>query len=194
MRKFLDKLYALSGGVAALCIVMITGLVFAQVVLNLTDKIWASIFGGAIGLTIPSYADFTGFFLATASFFALAYTLKEGGHIRVSLFIQRLPEKSRRHIEIWCCALASVISLYFTYYTVLLIIDAFQYNDLSSGMIAVPLWVPQSAMAMGLLVLSIALIDELFTVLLGQDPSYADKGENLLAGNDAIPSSIIDAE
>jgi len=194
MRRFLDNLYALSGGVAALCIVIITGLVFAQVMLNLTDKIWAATFGRAIGLTIPSYADFTGFFLAAASFFALAYTLKEGGHIRVTLFIQRFPEKIRRFIEIWCCALASAISLYFTYYTVLLMMETFQYNDLSSGMIAVPLWVPQSAMAMGLLVLSTALVDEFFTVLMGHNPSYADKGENLLAGNDPIPSSIIDGE
>ena len=52
--------------------------------LNLIDRISSLLTGQAIGLTIPSYADFTGFFLAASSFFALAHTHREGGHIRVS--------------------------------------------------------------------------------------------------------------
>jgi len=194
MRPFLDGLYRTSGLISAGFITIICTIVFAQVLLNIVDRISSLTTGSAIGLSIPSYADFTGFFLAAASFFALAFTLREGGHIRVTLFIQHTSTKFRRIIEFWCIGLASAVSIYFSWYAWLLVVEAFEYNDLSSGMIPVPLWIPQSAMLAGLVVLSIALVDEIFGLLRGEDASYHNKGENLLEDQEPIPTSIIDGE
>ena len=194
MRSFLDWLYRMSGWVSASFIAAICILVFAQVILNIIDRLSTLITGSAIGLAIPSYADFTGFFLAAASFFALAFTLREGGHIRVTLFIQNVSPGIRRLFEFWSIGLATAVSVYFTWYMGLLVLESFKFNDLSSGMIAVPLWMPQSGMLIGLIVLSIALIDEFFGLLSGGDPSYQNKGENLLEDQEPIPNSIIDAE
>ena len=184
MRHLLDRLYLLSGALAALFIFLICAVVMAQVVLNLIDKIARMATGSAIGLTIPSYADFTGFFLAAASFLALAYTLREGGHIRVTLFLSSLRSPLRRVFEFWCVGAAAAMTLYFTWYMALLVHESFVYNDLSPGMIAVPIWIPQSSMLIGLAVLSIALMDELVGLFAGREASYAGKGENLLDGDD----------
>lgn len=54
------------------------------------------------------------------------------------------------------------------------------YNDLSPGMVAIPIWIPQTAMLIGLTVLSIALVDELACSLCGKQPSYVGAGEKLL--------------
>ena len=187
MRRFLDKLYKWSGLLAATFIASICLLVFAQVILNLIDRIAKMTTGSAIGLAIPSYADFTGFFLAASSFLALAYTLREGGHIRVSLFIQNTGPKTRHFIELWCLALALAASAYFTWYAGHLVYESLKFNDLSAGMIAVPVWIPQSAMLIGLSILTIALIDEITDVLKGNDPSYTGKGENLLENEAPLP-------
>jgi TRAP-type C4-dicarboxylate transport system permease small subunit len=189
MRKYLNKLYTASGWTAALFILSICVLVMAQVTLNLIDKIAAATIGTAIGLTVPSYSDFTGFFLAAASFLALAYTLREGGHIRVSLVIQQLSPRFQRITDIWSIALGGATTLYFTWYTALLTHESYSYHDLSSGMVAVPLWIPQMGMLVGLIVLSIAFIDELFAVLSGNDPSFAGKSENLLDDSSTVASS-----
>ncbi len=181
MRIFLDKIYKTSGWLGAVCIALICLLVLCQVGLNLFDRISTAFTGSAIGLTIPSYADFTGFLLAAASFLSLAYTLREGGHIRVALVISRLPKRLHRLVEIWCIGFASTVSLYFSWYIAKLTRESFVYNDLSSGMIAVPIWIPQSFMLFGLIILSIALLDELVTVFRGEIPSYTLKGEKLLA-------------
>ena len=154
MRSFLDWLYRMSGWVSAGFIAAICALVFAQVILNAVDRASTLLTGSAIGLSIPSYADFTGFFLAAASFFALAFTLREGGHIRVTLFIQNTSPRLRRILEFWCIGLAAAVSIYFTWYMGLLVRDSFNFNDLSSGMIAVPLWIPQAGMLAGLVVRS----------------------------------------
>ncbi|MCD6580669.1 MAG: TRAP transporter small permease [Desulfuromusa sp.] len=166
-RQALDHLYMMSGLLGATFIAMIFLLVLGQVSLNAIDRISGLLMGSAIGLTIPSYADFTGFFLAAASFLALAYTLRQGEHIRVTLFLSHLSDRVRRWFEVWCLAVTSALTLYFTWYTLLLVRDSYSYHDLSSGMIAVPIWIPQLAMFLGLLVLAIALLDSLFMSLFG---------------------------
>ena len=183
VRRYLDGLYLASGWLAAIFIALICTLVVAQVSLNLVDRVSSVITGTAIGLTIPSYADFTGFFLAAASFLALAHTLREGGHIRVTLVISRLSRAWRRGVEIWCVAVAAAISCYFTWYTLLLVHASWSYHDLSTGMVAIPLWIPQSAMLLGLTVLSVALFDELSSVVRGKEPSYEENEENLIEQN-----------
>lgn len=175
LRTWLNILYKISGWVAASFIAAICFLVVCQVSLNAIDKISMSLTGTAVGLTIPSYADFTGFFLAAASFLALAHSLREGAHIRVTLVFSHFPPSIRKILEIWCVLFASSITIFFTWYTGNLTYESYSYNDLSAGMIAVPLWIPQTAMFAGLLVLSIALIDELFCQLLGNRPSYEPK-------------------
>ncbi len=180
MRKWLDALYKGSCWLAAGFLAAICLLVVCQVSLNLLDRLSSLLTGSAIGLTIPSYADFTGYFLAASSFLALAFTLREGGHIRVSLIISHFSPGLRHVTEIWCTGLATCMSLYFTWYTFSLTRESFTYNDLSPGMVAVPIWIPQTAMLGGLIILSIALLDELICVARGNEPSYAEKGESLM--------------
>lgn len=188
LRRNLNRLYLWSCWLAAGYIAAICLLVVCQVGLNFLDRLSTLLTGSAIGLTIPSYADFTGFFLAAASFLALAHTLRQGGHIRVSLIISHLGPIARRIVEIWCIVLAGTVSIYFSWYTFMLIRESFIYNDLSPGMIAIPIWVPQTAMFTGLVVLSIALIDELICSLMGKEPSYVGAGEKLLEDNRDISS------
>lgn len=184
MRHYLNRLYLWSGWIAAFFIAAICAVVFAQVMLNLIDRISTLTTGSAIGLTIPSYADFTGFFLAASSFFALAHTHREGGHIRVSLIIQNLPPKLRRAVEFWSVGLAVLATAYFTFYMALLVFESFSYHDLSPGIIPVPIWIPQSAVMAGLAVLTIALIDDFVALMQGRPASYEGKGENLLEGEE----------
>jgi TRAP-type C4-dicarboxylate transport system permease small subunit len=186
MRRYLDLLYKGSGWLAAGCIAVICLLIVCQVMLNLIDRVSSLITGAAVGLTIPSYADFTGFFLAAASFMALAHTLREGAHIRVSLVVSRLPKTLHRPLELWCLAFGLAVTAYFSWYTAKLTYESYFYQDLSSGMIAVPLWVPQSAMLCGLVILTVAFLDELVTVLSGGKASYEAKGEKLLVTDDPL--------
>jgi len=172
MRRLLDRLYSASGAVAAVFLAAICGVVLLQVGANIVDAVAGRITGSPVGLVIPSYAEFAGYFLVASSFFALAYTLRAGDHIRVSLLIGRLRPGPRRVIEIWCSASGALLSAYFAWYAVGLVLESFTYHDLSSGMVPVPLWIPQAAMAGGLIVLTIALADECLAVLRGRMPTY----------------------
>ncbi len=174
MRRVLDAIYTTSGWLAAFFIFAIAAIVLLQVAANLIDAIAAAATGEALGLVIPSYADFAGFFLAASSFLALAYTLRSGGHIRVNLFIRTLNETHRQWVELWCAAVGAGVSGYFTWFAFGLMLESIEFGDLSPGMVPVPLWIPQSAVTLGLSVLTIAFVDELLTILNGRRPSYRD--------------------
>ncbi len=172
MRTFLDRLYLFSGVASAICLVLICLIVVAQVSLRFADNIVYLLTGDRYGLMVPSAAEFSGFFLAAASFLALAYTLRHGAHIRVNLFIRNVRGRARDLIEIFCLTVAAGISIFFAWNTFLMVVDSWQFHEVSFGIVPVPLWIPQSAMLAGLVILSVALLDDLAAVLRGRPPSY----------------------
>ena len=157
--------------------VLICAIVLLQVVSNLIDRILFWTTGELIGIIIPSYSDFAGFFLTASTFLALAYTFREGGHIRVTLLVQRTSRRARWIFELWCLGFASLFMVYFTYYATLLMMESLEYSDLSTGIVPVPLWIPQAAMVLGLAVFTIALLDDFVRTAAGRSPSCADDEE-----------------
>lgn len=155
IRKALDKLYISSGAVASLLIAGICLLVCTQVIFNLITR-----FGGlSVNLTIPSYGDFAGYMLAASSFLALAYTLTQGGHIRVNLVLTRLPTRARWAAEILSLFACAIVSGYVTFYMAKLCWESYEFGDLSPGIVAIPIWIPQSSVLLGMIIFTVALID-----------------------------------
>lgn len=173
MRAFLDRLYVASGALAAAFLVAIAVIVLLQVGANLIDAVIKASGGEPYGLLIPSYAEFAGFFLAASSFFALAYTLRHGAHIRVELLVHRFGPRARHWVELWCVAVGAFVSGYFAWYSIALVLESLEFGDPSPGIIAIPLWIPQSGMALGLVVLTVAFLDDLVALLGRRPPSYA---------------------
>ncbi|MCF6344620.1 MAG: TRAP transporter small permease subunit [Devosiaceae bacterium] len=165
IRKTLDGLYSISGAIAAGFLALICLLVSVQVIFNLITKL----FGTTFALTIPSYAEFAGFFLAAASFLALAYTLMRGGHIRVTLILQFLPKRARLVFEVLGLAICAATAIYATYFMGRLTYESYSFGDLSPGIIAVPLWIPQTSLALGLGILAIALTDLTISTIIKRD-------------------------
>ena len=160
MRNFLDKLYLGAGMLAGLFIVLITLMILAQII------------GRWFGVLIPSTEDFAGFFLAAATFLALAYTFRMGGHIRVTILVHLL----KGNLQKVSLALALIVFIimvaYGTYHTGAFVYESWSFHELSQGYIPVPLWIPQLAMLLGLLIFLIALIDDLVLVLSGNIPTF----------------------
>ena len=180
LRRILDHLYRGSGALAAFFLCAIAIVVLLQVGANVANDITKWLTGTRGGLLVPSYADFGGFFLAATSFLALAYTLRVGGHIRVSLVLQHLGARSRRVAEFWSVSAGAFIAGFFTWYTIGLARESLEFDDRSTGIVSMPLWVPQAVMAMGLLILTIALVDEFVGLCRGRRPVYvADEDTSL---------------
>lgn len=165
MRKFLDTMYNFAGGLAALLIMAICLLVTAQVTANLITKM----FGTSLALTIPSYADFSGYFLAASSFLALSYTFKNEGHIRVLLVRDLLPKKVANVLNSIVLFIAAATACFMTFYMAFQVLEAHEFGDTSPGIVAIPLYIPQFFVFLGLLIFSISIIDTLVCSLTNKE-------------------------
>lgn len=166
MRSLLDKLYLASGYLSGFCIVLITLIITAQIV------------GRVFGFIVPSAEDFSGFALAAATFFGLAYTFREGGHIRVTLVIQHWTRGSRYIQELLVLIFGLLLVSFMSFYSVHMVWESYIFEEVSSGYIAIPIWIPQVPVALGILALNIAILDDVISVLKRKVPSYkAHEGE-----------------
>ncbi|WP_371157300.1 TRAP transporter small permease [Jannaschia sp. 2305UL9-9] len=137
-------------------------------------QIGARQFGHPIEMT-----ELSGFFLAASTFLGLAYTLIAGGHVRVSLVSQFVPDGVRRIVELWCCAIGLAITGFMTWQVGFFALETWRFNELSPGLLAIPMWIPQSAVAFGLAVLVLALLEQAVVVLRGQEPDYATNDDGV---------------
>ncbi len=176
MRAALNILYKTSGALGATFLALILITVLAQVLLNLADKIVKWVVGTPMGLLIPSYADFAGYFLAAGTFFALAYSFNHGAHIRVNLLLLQFPKALRQLAEVFSSGIAFFMSAYFTYWAADLMHDSWRFGDVSTGLVSIKLWIPQMTMVAGLCVLSIATLDALIQNLTGREAAYLAAG------------------
>lgn len=179
MRPVLEIMYRVSGGLAALFLLLILVAVLAQVSLNIFDEFATLFTGKPLGLLIPSYADFAGYFLAAGTFFALAYSFRNGAHIRVNLVLMRLTPRIRHWVELFACAIAVAFTIFFTWFAAHLTYESWRFGDVSPGLIAIKLWIPQTAMTVGLVMLAVAALDAFFQVLRGEEPDYATRGDDM---------------
>lgn len=118
---------------------------------------------------IPGLTAYSGYTMAAASFLALAYTFHESAHIRVEILISRLPGKIRYLAEIWCLGVATCISLYLTWFMFRLTYFSWKFEEHSEGADATMLWKPQSVVALGSVVLAIAVIHHFVKCLVSRN-------------------------
>jgi TRAP-type C4-dicarboxylate transport system permease small subunit len=168
VRPALQRLYELAGILGGIFMVLL--LVFVLYSVGPGVGLWLD---HSFGLPNPfpyvarSADEFAGYAMLASSFLALASTFGRGEHIRVTLFLQRLKGTARRLAEIWCLGLGTLLSGYLAWFTVRLCWQSYEINDLSTGLIAIPLWIPQVGMAAGAVVLFVAVVEQLVVVAAG---------------------------
>jgi len=156
MRRWLDRLYDAAGYLAALFLAGTLAMVLTGIA------------GRLLSFHVPGTDSYAGYCMAACGFLALAHTLKRGEHIRVSLILEHVGTKARRRLERAALVLATLLAALFAYYSIRLAFQSWQFNDVSTGNDATPLWIPQLTMAAGTLILLIAFADELVLELKGR--------------------------
>jgi TRAP-type C4-dicarboxylate transport system permease small subunit len=98
---------------------------------------------------IPGLDAYAGYAIAAALFLALPATLRQGDHIRVTLVLERLPNRLRAGLELACLLLAGALAGYLAWFALRLVWVSYTTHDVSTAADASPLWIPQIAVAVG---------------------------------------------
>lgn len=173
MRKALDGLYSAGLWFSALAMITIGVLVLCQVIGRVLDRTLIFFGGDALGLAVPSLAEFGGFLFVASAFLAFPATFRTGGHVRVTLLSTALSEGLlTRALQVLVLTAAVALAGFATWHSGLQAFDSYTFGTPSYGTIPVPLWLPQTAMTLGLLIFLVSLLDDLVAVLMGQTPAY----------------------
>lgn len=172
MRDLLNAIYRLSGGLAASFLAAIGVSVVIQVVAR------------QMGYPLDA-TEFAGFCLAASTFLALGYSLRHGAHVRVSLVLEFLPAWLKRGVEAWVCLCSLVVLSWLTWQAAIFTWQGYLFNEVSPGLMAIPLWIPQSGMVLGLGIIALAALDDLIAILTGGQVSYASESSETLTDRPA---------
>ncbi len=129
--------------------------------------------GRLVGLNVPAGDDLVAWSMVALAFLGLAHTFRKGEIIRMGLLVENLRGPMRTVFELVALSIGAAMSLYFAWHATMMTHDSWRFNDLANGVLPVPLWIPQLAYSGGLIILAIAMLDELAHVLRGGFPRYA---------------------
>lgn len=160
MRRWLDRLYdgsAYCGAffVCAIFVVMIGG--------ALTRP---------MGISLSGTDDLVSWMCAAAAFLPMASAFRRGDFVRMLLVLDKLSPARRRFGEIVALMVAFVASAILAGWATFGVYESWRYDEMSIGLLVVPIWIPQLSFAIGASILLIAVADELLAVLRGRRPAY----------------------
>ena len=113
------------------------------------------------GKSIMITDEYSAYMFAGFVMFGLAYTLKNNGHIRISVLTSRFSPNVQRIFRIYALIAVFFFTVYIFYYSVYMVYQAYVYQMRSDTVAQTLLWIPQLVMPIGFLVLALQIISEI---------------------------------
>ena len=156
LNNFLYKIYKFSGYIAAFFLILVA----TFILVGISSRIF--------GFYIRGLAEYSGYCMAASSFFALAFTFVEGGHIRITLFLEKISGNKKKYLETWCLIIASFFSGYLAFYFIKMLIISYKFQERSEGADEILIWIPQTSVAIGSSIFFICIFHKLILTTLNK--------------------------
>ncbi len=172
MRRFLDRLYAASGALAAVCLAGIVVVMLAQAGMR------------EIGMLLRGADDIVSWLCAATAFLALGHTFRRGELVRVGLLIERLAPGPRRAFALGALGLTVLFCGYMLYAAARFVYDSWRFEEVAQGLIQIPIWIPQTSFVAGAAILFVAVLDEFVVLMRGGTPAHQAAEDERRANKD----------
>lgn len=155
----------LAAGLGALLILAMTAIVAYGVVMRYgfgDPQVWTG--------------ELAGYLLVLTTMLGAAEALRRGDHIGVDLLTSRLGARARRWAEGWGLLLIVFVAGALLGSGLDMVAFSRMVGLLSDGYLEVPLWIPQSSVLLGMVLLLLAALGRLLRLLAGEDGREAEGG------------------
>lgn len=122
------------------------------------------------GWSQPWSVEYAIYLQCMVLFCGAGWTLRQGGHIRVSIILQALPPPMARLLDMAGCTFAIGVLGYACWALWQQWVRTFDFASTSFYPMATPLWIPQGFLTIGITLLALAFVARLVRVLLGEEP------------------------
>src|ERR1041385_3465978 len=157
----IEKLARLDGWIGAACLITLTLLMLAEITVRALSN-----FISWVPADIPVAWEYSSYLMAACFTFGAAMTLRAGGHIRVTLVLGRLAPPARRLFEV-AASLAATCFVGF----LSVAMARFAWSAFGRGQTSITsdtmLWIPESVVAFGMVLLALQFLSRFIQALLG---------------------------
>jgi TRAP-type C4-dicarboxylate transport system permease small subunit len=171
MKYIMTPLSRLALWLAAFCMLLLGTIVCLQLVTRLfrIPLVWGS--------------DIAGFLLVATTFMAFAPTLRNAVHVRVHLIMESVSSRGKQWLQLWSFGLGLYFAFYAARWSVIQVIESYRFKDVTTGIIPFPLWIPQSFMAAGFVIFTLAMLEGLLAVIAGVEPEKVASDIEMYSGD-----------
>lgn len=159
-RRLLERILNAAGALGAFCVFLIFVLMIVAGV------------GRQINAAVSGINDIVSWLCAAAAFFAMAHAFRHGDFVRVTLLLDKASPSTRRRMDVTCLVIAAISVGYLTWSATAFTYESWEFKEMATGLVVIPIWIPQSSFVVGCWLLLAAMVDELVTVIQGGKPSY----------------------
>ena len=153
IENFLHRVYKFSGILAAIFLILVA--VF--ILIGISSRIF--------DFYIRGLSEYSGYCMAASTFFALAYTFSEGGHIRITLFLEKMGGRLKRIFELWCLSISSIFSGFLFFYFSKMLFVSYKFQERSEGADEILIWIPQTSVAIGSTIFFISVFHQFILII-----------------------------
>jgi TRAP-type mannitol/chloroaromatic compound transport system permease small subunit len=147
--RMLDGVFAASG--------YLSGLLFLVLAVFVTYDVIARKWGVYLHLPTTRVTDeISGYILALAATWGLAYTLRTDAHVRIDVLLPYLPRRYRAVADFLAVALMGCFAGLVSWKIWALVLDSFESGIRSSTYMLTPQWIPEGIVAIGFSLLTLA--------------------------------------
>lgn len=164
----IDRLSSWAAALAAACLLLMAILMMGEVIAR-----------SAFAQSLVFSWEFSGYLMGAAFLFGAAYTLRSGGHVRVSLLAEHVPRGVARGLDFFSTLIGIVVTAYILYALCLLSYSSFTRNIVSFTPTQTPLIIPQGILTIGALLLFLQMLARLIRLFNGQEPDLEHDGQTL---------------
>jgi TRAP-type C4-dicarboxylate transport system permease small subunit len=106
--------------------------------------------------------EVSAYMLVALSFLGLAYTWRQGGHVRITILVSRLPGKAAAWVRLIGLIMTFIFMIELDRAAYKMIVYALQINLRSSTWLMFPLFWPQLTVFIGFVLLTLLLVIDIF--------------------------------
>ncbi len=156
-----DRIATVATWAAAACLAALLALVLCEIVVGVLSRL-SSAFPSSIGFAW----EYSAYLMGAAFMLGTGMTLRAGMHVRVELLLGWRGGRAARVCEVAAAAIGAVFAIVLAWAMLRFALQAFTYDQRSSESFT-PLWIPQTALALGAVVLAMQMVVRFIAALIG---------------------------
>jgi TRAP-type mannitol/chloroaromatic compound transport system permease small subunit len=165
-----DVLSIVAGFMAAACIIALTFLVLAEIVVAVLARAFAN-----MPASIHIGWEYSAYLMGASFLLGAGMTLRAGLQIRVEMLLRAGQGRYARQLEAVASIIGAMVTIFLASTMVTFTLRTWRFGEVSQDSLT-PLWIPQAVLSVGAVVLALQMIARVLTCLAGRSVDRPDLG------------------